>query len=359
MFLKKEGIDVIQRLKMKILVTGGAGFIGSNVAEYYASKDNEVIVIDNLSRAKLLQQGSHEIDYTWNFLKKIKNITLVKEDIRNSAKILPYFKDVDTVFHAAAQTAVTTSVTDPETDFTTNALGTFNVLEACRKNNVKNVVYCSTNKVFGNNVNNVGVVENKTRYSFEKKYASGIKEDFSIDHCEHTPYGSSKLTGDIYMQDYHHMYGLKTGVFRMSCIYGTRQFGFADQGWLAWFAIATITGKPITIFGDGKQVRDILFVTDLIQAYDKFVSSKLKHGVYCMGGGQDYTLSLLELLDLLEEFTGKRSKISFSDWRPSDQKVFIADTTKAKKELGWKPVVDPRTGVKKLVDWTTENKGLF
>ena len=161
------------------------------------------------------------------------------------------------------------------------------------------------------------------------------------------------------MQDYHYLYGLKTGVFRMSCIYGTRQFGFADQGWLSWFAIATITGKPLTIYGNGKQVRDVLFVTDLISAYDKFLKSNHKHGVYCMGGGKDNTLSLIELLKLLEEYTGKKSKISYADWRPSDQKVFISDISKAKRELDWKPLVTPKVGVKTLVDWTIANKALF
>jgi CDP-paratose 2-epimerase len=344
---------------MKILVTGGAGFIGSHVAEFYAKKGNEVVVIDNLSRAKLLKQGQEDLDANWKFLKNVDNVTLVREDIRNKEKILSHFKDVDTVFHTAAQTAVTTSVQDPETDFTSNALGTFNVLECSRTNAIKNIVYCSTNKVFGDNVNSVGVTEKETRYEFEDAFKNGIPEDFSIDNCEHTPYGSSKLAGDIYVQDYHHMYGLKTGVFRMSCIYGTRQFGFADQGWLAWFVAATITDKPLTIFGDGKQVRDVLFVTDLINAYDKFIQSDKKHGVYCLGGGKDFTLSLLELLDLLEEYTGKRSKISFSDWRPSDQKVFIADISKARQELNWQPTIDPRTGVKQLVDWSVENKDLF
>jgi len=344
---------------MEILVTGGAGFIGSHVAEFYAKQGNEVIVIDNLSRAKLLKQGCEDLDANWKFLKNIKNVTLIREDIRNKDRIKQYFKDVDTVFHTAAQTAVTTSVVDPETDFTSNALGTFNVLECSRTNDVKNIIYCSTNKVFGDNVNKVGVIEKSTRYEFEDSFKNGIPEDFSIDNCEHTPYGSSKLSGDIYMQDYHHMYGLKTGVFRRSCIYGTRQFGFADQGWLSWFVAATITEKPITIFGDGKQVRDVLYITDLIEAYDKFISSAKKHGVYCMGGGKDFTLSLLELLDLLEEYTGKRSRLSFSGWRPSDQKVFIADTSKAQQELGWQPEVAPRDGVKQLVDWTVKNKHLF
>ncbi|MFC1800487.1 NAD-dependent epimerase/dehydratase family protein [Nanoarchaeota archaeon] len=345
---------------MKILITGGAGFIGSNAAEYYAAdSENEVIVFDNLSRAKLMHQEDKNARHNWDFLKQFKNIKLVEGDTRKFEEVKDASKDADTIIHLAGQTAVTTSVTDPRTDFEINARGAFNVLEAARINDVKNVVYSSTNKVFGHNVNHVGIVEEEKRYRFEDKFANGIPTDFSIDLCEHTPYGCSKLAADLYMQDYHHQYGLKTGVFRMSCIYGTRQFGFEDQGWVAWFTIATLKGTPLTIFGDGKQVRDALYVTDLVKAYDNFLKSDIKHGVYSMGGGKDNTMSLLELLDMLEELTGKRSKISFSDWRPSDQKVFIADTTKAQNELNWKPGINPRMGMKKLVDWVQENLNLF
>ncbi|MBI2137107.1 GDP-mannose 4,6-dehydratase, partial [Candidatus Woesearchaeota archaeon] len=182
---------------------------------------------------------------------------------------------------------------------------------------------------------------------------------FSLDLCEHTPYGCSKLAADMYVQDYAHIYGIKTGVFRMSCIYGTRQFGVEDQGWVAWFAIATVLGRPISIYGDGKQVRDALYVTDLVKLYDKFVSSGVKHGVYNTGGGRDNTLSLLELLDLLKELTGKSSKLSFGGWRPSDQKVFISDIRKAGEQLGWKPEISPREGVGRLVRFVEQNRGIF
>jgi len=161
------------------------------------------------------------------------------------------------------------------------------------------------------------------------------------------------------MQDYAWMYGLKIGVFRMSCIYGTRQFGVEDQGWLAWFAIATILNKPVTIYGDGKQVRDVLYITDLIETYDAFIKSDLPHGVFNIGGGPQNTLSLLECLNLLEEITGKRAPIKFSDWRPSDQKVYISDISKAKEELNWNPRIEPKEGVRELIEWIDENREIF
>lgn len=344
---------------MKALVTGGAGFIGSHVAEIYAKKEYDVTILDNLSRGILLNKDIKNLDYNWNQLKRFKNVKCIKGDVRDSKVISDAAKDKDFIIHTAAQTAVTTSVTDPEPDFTTNALGTFNMLEAARKNDVKAIVYCSTNKVYGDNVNKVKVIEGKQRYSFDKAYTKGIPESFDIDLCEHTPYGCSKLTGDLYVQDYAHLYGIRTGVFRMSCIYGTRQFGVEDQGWVAWFTIATVLGKPITIYGDGKQVRDVLYVTDLVEAYDRFIQSKIKRGVFNTGGGTKNTMSLLELLDILEKLTGKRSKISFSDWRPSDQKVYISDISQVQEALGWKPKTGPEEGVKNIVEWTNANRNLF
>jgi CDP-paratose 2-epimerase len=161
------------------------------------------------------------------------------------------------------------------------------------------------------------------------------------------------------MQDYAHLYGIKTGVFRMSCIFGTRQFGMEDQGWVAWFTIAARTGKPLTIFGDGKQVRDLLWVEDLVAAYRAFLGSDRAHGVFNMGGGPENTLSLLELLDLLEQHLGRKVPVSFADWRPSDQKVYISDISKARSELGWSPRVSPAEGVNRLAAWVEQHEDLF
>ncbi len=344
---------------MRILVTGGAGFIGSHVAERYAREGHEVILFDNLSRGSLLNKEIMNPDANVKFLKQFKNVSFVRESVADSKALSSAAKGCDAIFHLAAQTAVTSSVSNPRADFEVNALGTFNALEAARANDVKSFIYSSTNKVYGDNVNTLGVREVGNRYHFDGKYSNGVPESLSIDLCEHTPYGVSKLTGDLYVQDYSYIYGLKTGVFRMSCIYGTRQFGVEDQGWVAWFAIATLLGKPITICGDGKQVRDALFATDLVALYDSFLKSKLKHGVFNAGGGPENTLSLLQLLDILEKITGKRSKVTYSGWRPSDQKVFIADISKARQQLGWQPKVSPEQGVKMLVAWVQENKGMF
>lgn len=346
---------------MRILVTGGAGFVGSHVAEYYAKKGNEVIVFDNLSRATLLGYDNADVVYNWNYLKTYEKIKLIKADIRDVEKINDAVKDAEVIIHAAAQTAVTTSTVDPRTDFEVNVVGTFNVLEAARlsKNNPC-VIFCSTNKVYGDNVNGIQVLEGEGRYTLgDEGYMGGIPENFPVDLCEHTPYGTSKFSADLYVQDYGHIYGLKTGVFRMSCIYGTRQFGVEDQGWVAWFTIATLLERPITIYGDGKQVRDVLYIDDLVEAYDLFINCNLKQEVFNIGGGPENTLSLLELLDLLEELTGKRAEISYENWRPSDQKVYISDVTKAKEKLGWEPVVDVETGVANLVGWVEENKNSF
>ncbi len=346
---------------MKVLVTGGVGFVGSHAAEHYAKQGDEVIVYDNISRAKLLNYSTSNTMYNWNYLKNNYDIQLIRGDIRNTRQLEKVSKDVDVIIHTAAQTAVTSSLLDPKTDFEINALGTFNVLEAARKNSAT-VIYCSTNKVYGDNVNKIPVEEGEKRYQFaDKKFQNGIPETFSTDLCEHTPYGASKFAGDVYVQDYALRNEINAAVFRMSCIYGTRQFGVEDQGWVAWFTIATLLDKPITIYGDGKQVRDMLYVTDLVNAFDAFVKRRetLHYGIYNMGGGVENTMSLLELLDYLEEITGKRSEISYDDWRPSDQKVYISDIRKAKKELKWKPKIGVKEGVKALVEWVEENRNLF
>lgn len=345
---------------MKILVTGGAGFVGSHVAEYYARKGDDVVAFDNLSRARLLQQNNKNAEYNWDYLSDFKNLTLIEGDVRNYDQVEKYCREATLIIHAAGQTAVTTSVTDPEPDFSVNALGTFNILEAARRSgDRKTIIYCSTNKVYGDNVNSVDLVEEKNRYRFSGKYENGIPEDFGIDLCKHTPYGCSKLAGDIYMQDWAKLYGHKVGIFRMSCIYGTRQFGFEDQGWLAWFTIAAINNFPITVFGDGKQVRDVLFVADLVELYDKFVLSDVSLGVYNAGGGVKNTLSLLELLEILEERLGKKIPITFDEWRPSDQKVYISNISRLHSELGWTPKISPEEGTDKLIQWVMQNQELW
>ena len=223
--------------------------------------------------------------------------------------------------------------------------------------NGKIVFSGNTNKVYGENVDKFPIQERKTRYVY--KNIKGISEKLPTDLTGHTPYGVSKLVGDLYVQEYAHIYKMKTGVFRMSCIYGIRQFGFEDQGWVAWFVIATFLNKPITIYGNGKQVRDLLYVTDLVKAFEKFINSEIRHEVFNIGGGEKNTISLIELVDFLEKKIGKRTKINFADWRPSDQKVYISDITKISKILKWEPTIGVEEGVEKLISWVKENLRFF
>jgi CDP-paratose 2-epimerase len=343
---------------MKILVTGGAGFIGSKIALRLANNGHEVIILDNLSRFQILGKGYLKtLENNLDLLKR-HNITFYRGDIRRYSDVLEASEGVEYIVHAAAQVAVTTSLRDPRLDFEINALGTLNVLEAARVRDA-GVLYTSTNKVYGENVNKIPLVEKETRYEYaDPAFREGIPEDFPVDLTGHTPYGASKLAADLYVQDYHHSYGLRTGVFRMSCIYGEGQFGVEDQGWVAWFAIATIMGKEITIYGDGKQVRDILHVEDLVDAVEKFIFSE-KVGVFNIGGGPGNTVSLLELIKILEEITGVKPKLSFANWRKADQKVYISNIKKAENILGWRPRIGVIEGVKKLVYWVSSNIDLF
>jgi CDP-paratose 2-epimerase len=345
---------------LKVLVTGGGGFIGSHVAAHFSAKGAEVTVCDNLSRPQTLKRNVGDYLYNWKYLRTISpSIRLRKFEIENRQALLRAAKGAKLIIHAAGQVAVTTSVKDPLGDFETNSGGTLNVLEAARLND-STVMFCSTNKVYGENVNSIVLREEATRYSLaDPVYRAGIPEGMSIDQTRHSPYGSSKLSADIYVQEFAHTYGLKTGVFRMSCIYGERQFGVEDQGWLAWFVIATVTGKPITIYGNGKQVRDVLYVKDLIDVFNRFADSNLRHAVFNIGGGLENTISLLELLELLEARTGKRPQISFSDWRPADQKLYVSDIRMAQEKLGWKPTVSPEAGVEKVLNWVQEHKKQF
>ncbi len=259
----------------------------------------------------------------------------------------------------AAQVAVTTSVTDPKIDFSINAQGTFNVLEAAR-NSGENpaLIFASTNKVYGG-MENVEVIEKPTRYDY-RDLPHGASDDQPLDF--HSPYGCSKGCGDQYVRDYHRIYGLPTLVFRQSCIYGRRQFGVEDQGWVAWFIIAAILGKPITIYGNGKQVRDILFVDDLAEAYDAGFANLPKLGgqIFNIGGGRENTISVwCEFEPMLEQLLGRKIQTSVSDWRPGDQPVFISDIRKAKNDLNWAPKITAEKGIELLFNWVKENQKIF
>jgi CDP-paratose 2-epimerase len=267
-------------------------------------------------------------------------------------------EEADVVFHLAAQVAVTTSLSNPREDFGINAFGTFQVLEAVRRSSSQPiVVYSSTNKVYGK-MPDLEVAEDASRYTYAGAVC-GISEGRPLDF--YSPYGCSKGTGDQYTVDYARIYGLRTVVFRQSCIYGPHQFGMEDQGWVAWFAIRALQDLPVTIYGDGKQVRDLLYVDDLTAAYDAAIRNiEVTTGqAYNVGGGPANTLSILELIALLERRLQRRLQHSFDSWRPGDQRIFVSDIRKAEAAFGWQPRVSVAEGAERLLDWLESNRGLF
>ncbi len=335
----------------KILITGGAGFIGCHTTRYFASKGHEVVIIDNLSR-----KGTPE---NLDWLREGHPVTHYETDIRDFEAVTDIFKrekGFSDVIHLAAQVAVTTSVANPRDDFDINALGTFNMLEAVRHFCPHApFIYASTNKVYGL-LPHIEVVEGARRYEIKGK--KGVSESEPLDF--HSPYGCSKGSADQYVVDYARIYGLKTVSFRQSCIYGERQFGVEDQGWMAWFIIAGILGRSVSIYGDGKQVRDVLYVHDLVKLYEKSMEQRnaLSGKAYNVGGGLENSLSLLEFIEILKDQDLQLS-FTFGDWRPGDQRVFISDNTKVEKELDWKPETAPDQGIRNLMSWVRENKKML
>ena len=338
---------------MRVLITGGAGFIGTNVACRHLEKSDEVVLFDNLSR-----DGS-ETNLRWIQELGGERISFLNGDIRKADAVLGALTpDTDIVYHMAGQVAVTTSVLSPRTDFEANALGTLNVLEAVRDRAPDTlVIYASTNKVYGK-MADVELVKTPARYEC-KTYPQGIPETRSLEFC--SPYGCSKGCGDQYVLDYAGIYGLKTIVFRQSCIYGTRQFGSEDQGWLASLCWAAKRGRPITIYGDGRQVRDMLWIEDLLQAYDLAVE-RIEHvsgQAFNIGGGMANSVSIWrELGPMLEKLAGRRIRTESGDWRPGDQLFYVSDISKAKRLLGWTPAVSFERGLSELWRWIEETEAL-
>jgi len=335
-------------------ITGGAGFIGSNYVHRLIQRGDQVTIYDNLSRAG----APRNIAWLEETFGK-EAFKLIVGDLRNADLLAESAKEAEVIVHLAGQVAVTTSVTNPRADFEANALGTFNALEAARLSEKDPIfIYSSTNKVYGG-MDDVEIIEEATRWRY-KDLVEGCPETQPLDF--HSPYGCSKGTGDQYVRDYARMYGLRSVVFRQSAIYGTRQFGVEDQGWMAWFVIAAVTGRPITIYGDGKQLRDMLWVEDLTEAYDLAIEKidLVKGRVFNMGGGAQNTISVwTEFAPKLEKLLGEKIEYARGDWRPGDQRVFYADIRKAEKELGWKPRTNLEEGIEMLFDWVTANKDLF
>ncbi len=336
-----------------ILITGGAGFVGVNLADRLLTEGKKVAVFDNLSRAGV------DKNLSWLKNKHPKNLQVLLADIRDRSAVKKAVENAESVFHFAAQVAVTSSLIDPFHDFEVNAQGTLNLLEAIRNSaHQPPVVFASTNKVYGD-LDDLGIVMNGTRYHPENTFyrKHGISEKRTLDF--HSPYGCTKGLADQYMLDYARTFGLKTVVFRMSCIYGPHQFGTEDQGWVAHFLIQALQNNPITLYGDGKQVRDILFVEDLVDAYLLAMENitDLSGNAFNMGGGVHNTISLLELCDLIGDISGKKPEVHFAEWRPSDQKYYVSDSGKFNAATGWAPQVGTREGVESLYYWLQENAG--
>lgn len=330
---------------MKALITGAAGFVGTNLVLSLLEKGHEVIGVDSLSR-----RGSEE--NLVEIRKQFPNFKFYQAEIEDIPPLISNHKP-DIVFHFAAQVAVTTSVQNPIRDFKINGEGTFMVAKAAHDIGVP-VIYTSTNKVFGDNVNNVPIVEMEKRYDFDGELrGKGISDKFPIDAKHHTPYGCSKLVGDIYVREFGGV------VNRCSCMYGPNQFGIVDQGWLSFFARNKLQGKPAVIYGDGKQVRDILHARDVVRLLEleaerllgKSEGEDIRGEAFNVGGGFGNTISLLELCDRWG------IKPTFEAWRPADQKVFYCDISKAKRVLGWEPKVSMDEGLKELYDWNERNLG--
>src|SRR6266498_3706601 len=339
-------------MKKRALISGGAGFIGCNVAHRLIQGGWDVVIWDNLSR-----RGG---DKNLAWLRALGPFSFCRVDLREEQQVDSHYRGnhFDLVLHCAGQVAVTTSVANPRDDFECNAMGSFNLLEAIRAyDRDAMMIFASTNKVYGG-MHDTVVVERNGRYEYAG-LPMGISEAHPLDF--HSPYGCSKGAADQYVGDYARIYGLASVSLRQSCIYGYRQFGVEDQGWVAWFAIAHALGKAITLYGDGKQTRDVLFIDDLtdayLLAYEKraVVSGK----IYNLGGGPGNQLSLLELIGMLKNIRKRPVDFTFANCRPGDQKVFVADIRKAKTDFGWEPTYSCATGVEKLVHWVDANRDLF
>jgi CDP-paratose 2-epimerase len=330
-----------------VLVTGGAGFIGGNLVDRIAREGRRVIVFDDLSR-----EGT-ERNVEWLLARHGGRVEIRRSDIRDAPALEAAVAEAGAVFHFAAQVAVTTSMQEPRLDFSVNLAGTFGLLDALRRRNPDApLIFASTNKVYGN-LDDVQLASDEDAYFpvDPALRATGISEQRRLAFC--TPYGCSKGAADQYVLDYAHSFGLSTAVLRMSCIYGHRQMGTEDQGWVAHFVIRALRGEPITIFGDGRQVRDILYVDDAVDAYLGAWRriSGVRGRAFNLGGGPANAVSLKSLLAFIEERLGRPVKVVYRDWRPGDQRYYVSDASLVRAELGLHDPLPWREGVARLIDW--------
>jgi CDP-paratose 2-epimerase len=334
------------------LITGGAGFIGTNLANRLLSEGRSVLIYDNLSRPGVVK------NLEWLKEQHKDRLSVEIADVRDVYALRKAVDSAAQVFHFAAQVAVTTSLAKPLMDFDVNVKGTLNVLEALRRlDNPPPLVYTSTNKVYGC-LESLNCHVNKTRYEPTDPWilSDGICESCSLDF--HSPYGCSKGAADQYVRDYSRIYGLPTVIFRMSCIYGPHQFGTEDQGWVAHFLMRAIDGLPLTIYGDGLQVRDVLFVEDIVNAFLLAVENidKVSGNAFNIGGGTTNTLSVLELVDLIGEIHGQRPAPLIDVWRQGDQRYYVSDIRKFRQATGWTPQINVREGISRLYQWLLETQ---
>jgi CDP-paratose 2-epimerase len=321
---------VPQQPKRRVLITGGAGFLGVNAAIHLIKEGWEVTVLDNLSRP------GTERNLKWLITRYPHRVTFVKEDVRNAGALGDHVKNQDAILHLAGQVAVTTSLVEPATDFEVNAFGTFNLLEAVRLHNPEApFLFSSTNKVYGKLDHNSGP----------------CKESQPIDF--HSPYGCSKGAADQYVRDYARCFHMNTVVLRQSCIYGAHQYGTEDQGWVAHFVHSILKDRPLTIFGDGKQVRDLLDARDLSAIYLLAIDhiDQARGEIYNVGGGPENQRNLLEVIDQIGELTNKKPRYRFAGWREGDQNYYVSDIAKAKQVLGWEPHISFDEGLRDLIAW--------
>src|SRR6266566_5227623 len=335
---------------VRTLVTGGAGFVGSNLVSDLLAAGQNVTVFDALLRPG----AAHNLAWLQSHAQS-SQLRVIKADVRDFDAVQAAVSDAEVIYHLAGQVAVTTSVTDPRTDFDINALGTFNLLEAARLSGRRpTIVFSSTNKVYGG-MEGLAIVGERDRYSL-RDFPNGIPESQPLDL--HSPYGCSKGAADQYVRDYARVYNLPTVVFRLSCIYGPRQFGTEDQGWIAHFINSALDRRPITIYGNGKQVRDVLFVEDLVRAFRLAANNidSVAGEVFNVGGGPSNTISVwAEFGEFLTELAGQKIEVNFADWRPGDQLCYVSDIRKVAERLGWRPLTDKTSGVRQLWEWAVEN----
>ena len=344
----------IRRGAARVLVTGGCGFIGCNLADALATRGQPVLVVDLLSR-----KGAEE-NASWLKAQHRDRIEIVNADVRDANAMRDAVSGAAAVLHLAAQVAVTTSLERPLEDFSINAAGTLNVLEAVRQlNSTAPVIFASTNKVYGKLLGSEDVENTGTRYQpSDSRYAFGVSEQAPLDL--YSPYGCSKGAADQYVHDYARVFGLRTAVLRMSCIYGPRQFGTEDQGWIAHFLLQAIRGETITIYGTGLQVRDALFVDDAVAAWlgalDRI--DQIAGRVFNLGGGIENSVSLIETIDMISELHGERPALQFGTWRPGDQPWYVSDVRAISGALDWSPKISFRNGLRALDRWITTRFGV-